>query len=191
MTPEQINDEALAIWHAERCARLAENLLVNRPPEFAAPGELDPRLQAWARLLAGGISQNVILTGPVGTGKTWTIWRAAEEAIRCGYDKLVIVTTAARLRRIIAPATADPGEFERYCAAGLLAVDDLASFRLSEWDLDHLGELVDIRWSQHRPVIVSSNVTKLKDLLGPRISSRLQHDALVVELDGTDRRRQP
>jgi len=191
MTPEQINEEAAAIWLADRCGRLAENLLKHRPDEFSAPGELDPRLKSWARLLSGGVSQNLILTGPVGSGKTWAIWRAAEEAVRSGYDKLVIITSAAQLRRIIAPATADPHEFERYCAAGLLAIDDLGSFRLSEWDLDHLGELIDIRWSWHRPTAVSSNVSKLKDLLGPRISSRLQHGALVVETTGTDRRRQP
>lgn len=190
MTPEQAEDEALAIWHAERRQRLATNLLKNRPAEMAAPGKLDPRLADWSRRLASGVKQNLILTGPVGAGKTWAVWKAAEEAVLAGYEGLVIITTAARFRRVIAPATADPREFTRYCAAGLLVIDDLATFRLSEWDLDNLGELVDTRWSEQRPTVITSNKTDLKELLGPRISSRLQHNALRVPLDEPDRRRQ-
>jgi DNA replication protein DnaC len=191
MTPDEIESEAAAIWLAERRERLVANLLKNRPAEMAAPGELHPDVAAWvSRLIAGG-KQNLILAGPVGTGKTWTVWKAAEQAVRGGYEDLVIVTTAAHLRRIIAPATADPLEFERYLAAGLLAIDDLATVRLSEWDMDHLGELIDIRWSWQRPTMVTSNKTDLASLLGPRISSRLAHNAVIVPMDGTDRRRQP
>jgi len=190
-TPWTGADEAARIWHAERRQRLAANLLANRPPEFAAPGELDPRLRAWSRALADGSGRNLVLNGPVGSGKTWSLWHAAEAAVHAGYEAAIVLTTAARLRRIAAPATADPAEFTRYCNAGLLAIDDLASVRLSEWDMDHLGELVDERWSWKRPTAVTSNVTKLRDLLGPRISSRIQHRALIIDLDGADRRRQP
>lgn len=190
MTPDDIAAEAAAIWHAERRQRLADNLLKNRPGAFAAPGELDQRLKVWARMLADGDSQNLILTGPVGSGKTWAIWHAAEEAVRSGYEGRVVITSAARLRRAIAPATADPAMFTRCCEAGLLAIDDLGAFRLSEWDMDHLGELIDERWSAQLPTVVSSNKTDLQSLLGPRISSRLQHGALAVPLDSTDQRRQ-
>jgi DNA replication protein DnaC len=188
--PQQPADDPAALWRAERRQRLVGNLLAARPATFARPGDLDPRLKTWARMLAGGVGQNLILTGPVGTGKTWAIWHAAEEAVRSGYEGRVIVTTAARFRRICAPATADPREFERYCAAGLLVIDDIGAVRLSEWDMDHLGELADERWGAQLPTVVSSNETKLRELLGPRISSRLADDALVVELTGTDRRRQ-
>ena len=191
MTPEQVDEEAAAIWLAEHRERLVANLMTKRPLAFAEPGDLDPRLKAWARLLASGIGQNLVLTGPVGTGKTWAVWKAAEEAVRSGYEGSVIITTAARFRRVIAPATADPREFTRYCEAGLLAIDDLATFRLSEWDLDHLAELADARWSALAPTVITSNKTGLADLLGPRVSSRLQHNALIVPLDGPDRRRQP
>jgi DNA replication protein DnaC len=182
--------EAFESWHAERRERLAANFLASRPDEFGSHGELDPRLAAWAKALAAGSRRNLILTGAVGTGKTWGVWHAAEYAVRCGYEGQVIITTAARFRRIVAPATADPQEFTRYCNTGLLAVDDLAAVRLSEWDMDHLCELIDIRWADHRPIAVTSNVSDLRKLLGPRISSRLQHNAMVVEMDGPDRRRQ-
>jgi DNA replication protein DnaC len=182
--------EAFDSWQAERRERLAANLLAHRPEEFAVPGPLNPRLAEWAAGLAAGRKRNVVVTGPVGVGKTWAVWHAAEHAVRCGYEGRVAVTTAGQFRRVVAPATADPAEFTRYRNAGLLALDDLGAVRLSEWDMDHLAELVDARWSERRPVLVTSNVTDLRKLLGPRISSRLVHHALVVELDGPDRRRQ-
>jgi DNA replication protein DnaC len=191
MTPDEIEAEAAAIWLAERRERLVANLLAGRPAEMAAPGELNPRIAEWARQLAAGSRQNLVLAGPVGTGKTWAVWKAAELAVRGGFEGLTVITTAGRLRRVLAPATAEPHEFERYLAAGLLAIDDLATVRLSEWDMDHLGELVDARWSAQLPTVVTSNKTDLASLLGPRISSRLGHNALIVPMDGPDRRRQP
>jgi DNA replication protein DnaC len=127
----------------------------------------------------------------VGTGKTWAVWKAAEVAVRAGYEGRVVITTAAKLRRSVAPATADPATFARCCEAGLLAIDDLGAFGLSEWDLDHLAELADARWGAQAPTVVTSNTTDLRGLLGPRISSRLADGALVVEMDGPDRRRNP
>ena len=182
--------EPAALWLAERRERLLASLLAQRPAAFDIPGELNERLAAWAQSLAAGNGRNLILTGPVGTGKTWSVWHAVEYAVRDGYSGLVAVVPAARFRRIIAPATADPEEFGRITAAGLLAFDDLGSIRLSEWDLDHLAEVTDSRWSARLPTVVTSNVTDLARLLGPRISSRLADQAVVVELSGPDRRRQ-
>ena len=191
MTPDEINEEAAAIWLRDRRERLLGNLLKNRPAVFAAPGELQPEVRTWARVLAAGKNRNLIITGPVGTGKTWAVWKAAEEAVRSGYEGRVVITTAAKLRRSVAPATADPAAFARCCDAGLLAIDDLGAFGLSEWDLDHLAELADARWGAQAPTVITSNTTGLRELLGPRISSRLADNALVVEMDGPDRRRQP
>jgi DNA replication protein DnaC len=183
--------EPTETWLAERREQFAENLLTHRPAEFAAPGELDFRLQRWAQDLAAGNGRNLIVTGPVGTGKTWSVWHAAEHAVQAGYEGRVVITSAARFRRIVAPSTADPAEFGRYSDAGLLAIDDLGATRLSEWDMDHLGELIDTRWADRRPTVVTSNISDLRTVLGPRISSRLAHHALVAEMTGPDRRRQP
>lgn len=182
--------EALAAWRTERRERLAANLLASRPAEFARPGALDARVAGWAEALAAGQTRNLVITGPVGTGKTWSVWHAAEHAVRCGYEGRIAVTSAAGLRRAVAPATADHAAFARWESASLLAIDDLGAARLSEWDMDHLGELTDVRWSQGLPMLVTSNVSDLRGLLGPRIASRLAHNALVVEMNGPDRRRQ-
>ena len=184
------SQDPAAVWRAERRERLIGNLLAGRPAAFDVPGELDPRLAAWAADLAQSRPRNMILTGPVGTGKTWSVWHAAEHAVRIGYERLIVVATATKFRRTVAPATADPHEFGRYEAAGLLVLDDLGSARLSEWDLEHLAELVDTRWAARLPTAVTSNVTDIRGLLGERISSRLADRALVIELDGPDLRRE-
>jgi DNA replication protein DnaC len=190
MTPDDINREAGEIWARDRRDRLVENLLKNRPAVFARPGELDRPMTAWAQALAAGNGRNLIITGPVGVGKTWAVWKAAEQAVRAGYEGRVVITSAAKLRRAVAPATADPAAFARCCDAGLLAIDDLGAFGLSEWDLDHLAELADARWAAQAPTVITSNTTDLQALLGPRISSRIADNALVVEMSGPDRRRQ-
>jgi DNA replication protein DnaC len=190
MTPDDINREAGEIWERDRRERLVENLLKNRPAAFGRPGDLSRPMARWAQELAAGNGRNLVITGPVGVGKTWTVWKAAEQAVRAGYEGRVVITTAAKLRRSVAPATADPAAFARCCEAGLLAIDDLGAFGLSEWDLDHLAELADARWSAQMPTVITSNTTDLQKLLGPRISSRIADGALVVELDGADRRRQ-
>lgn len=189
-SPDPLDPEATESWQAERREALIANLLNGRPAEYARPGVLDSLVAAWADALAAGKPANLIVTGPVGTGKTWAMWHAAERAVRAGYEGRVVMGTAARLRRIVAPATADPAEFARWTDAGLLVIDDLAAVRLSEWDLDHLGELAETRWAAQRPVVITSNVTALRKLLGERIASRLAHNAVKVELDGPDRRRQ-
>jgi DNA replication protein DnaC len=186
-----VSTDSAEVWRAERRERLTANLLGMRPPAFAEDGDLDPRLAAWADALAAGNGQNLIVTGPVGVGKTWSVWHAAERAVRAGYEGLVIVCPAAKFRRIVAPATADPEEFARFEAAGLLVLDDIGSARLSEWDMDHLGELIDSRSAALLPTVITSNKTDIKSLLAPRISSRLAHRALIVTLRGADRRRQP
>jgi DNA replication protein DnaC len=186
-----VSTDSAEVWLAERRERLLANLLAQRPPAFADDGPLDSRLEAWADHLAAGEGRNLAITGPTGVGKTWSVWHAAERAVRAGYEGLVAVCPAARFRRIVAPSTADPAEFDRLTAAGLLALDDIGSARLSEWDMDHLGELIDSRSAALLPTVITSNKTDLRALLGPRISSRLAFRALTVTLNGPDRRRQP
>lgn len=186
-----MSTDSAEVWRAERRERLTENLLASRPPAFAADGPLHPGLAMWADELASGDGRNLTITGPTGVGKTWAVWHAAERAVRGGYEGMVAVCPAARFRRIVAPSTADPAEFDRLEAAGLLALDDIGSARLSEWDMDHLGELIDARSAALLPTVITSNKTDIRALLGPRISSRLAYRALIVTLTGPDRRRQP
>ena len=183
--------EAVDLWRAERRERLAANLLAQRPAAFDVPGDLDAASRQWADDLAAGNGRNLILTGPVGTGKTWSLWHAAERAVRAGYEGLVVVASAAKLRRIVAPVHRRPAGVQPLTNAGLLALDDLgvgAAIRMGPRPP---------RRDRRRPLVSPAadrgHVEQNRSAgarSGPRISSRLADRALVVELDGPDRRRQ-
>ena len=85
MTATDPDTEALETWRAERREHLAVNSSLTGL-KFASPGALDRDLTAWATAMADGHQRNVILAGPVGTGKTWAVWHAAEHAVRCGSE---------------------------------------------------------------------------------------------------------
>jgi DNA replication protein DnaC len=70
----------------------------------------------------------------------------------------------------------------------LLALDDLGSWRISEWAADNLYGVVDYRWSNQLPIVAASNYPNLDALLGDRIGSRLSDGMTRVELGGADRR---
>lgn len=178
-------------WVESRRRGLVERLLEARPPVYSTPGDLDSRLAKWADDLADPLSpgKGLILTGPVGVGKTWALWHAAERAVRAGFAGGICFVQAGSFRRAVAPATTDPAVFGKWKGIGLLILDDLGSPRLSEWDLDNLHELTHARWEYQLPTAVASNFHDLRSLLGERVASRLAAGAVKVKLAGEDRRR--
>ena len=161
-----------------------------------APGELHPDLATWAQRLLGGNPGNLVITGNVGSGKSWSAWRIGEELLRHGYRGRIEITTAYRIRELAAPP-ADRDEIRRLAEADLLVLDDIGAVRVSDWDADHLYALIDDRWAHERPTVVITNTTArredgrsaLQALLGDRVASRLADGMTVVPITGTDRRR--
>jgi DNA replication protein DnaC len=70
-------------------------------------------------------------------------------------------------------------------------LDDLGAEKPSEWTCEKLLELVDERYVQARPTIVTSNLppNKLSTHVGERVASRLAEMCTVVPVVGQDRRR--
>lgn len=74
----------------------------------------------------------------------------------------------------------------------LLILDDLGSERPTEWTAERLYALVNRRWLEERPTIVTSNLAsgELQQAVGPRVYSRLVGNGSVgIGLSGPDRRR--
>lgn len=84
-------------------------------------------------------------------------------------------------------------QFDFFCNVALLALDDLAMEKASEWAQEQLQTLIDYRYSHHLPLVVTTNkpVNALGkiDPLG-RISSRLQREewCKVIALEGMEYR---
>lgn len=73
----------------------------------------------------------------------------------------------------------------------LIIWDDIASTKLSEWDISQLLILIDSRILESKMNIYTGNLTSynaLEKALGSRLASRIWNCSAVVELKGKDRR---
>ena len=172
----------------EQAERRIRALLDRRPPVFAAEGKLHPDIQQWTERFLRGHHGPLILIGTVGTGKTWSLWKAAETLIRQGWRGRFEIAATYEVKE----ATDRPVDTEMlrlWREADLFAIDDLGAQRVNDWDAEALFNLIDRRWQHKRPTIVASNEVGLKDFIGDRAASRLQDGATFVKFTGDDRRR--
>jgi DNA replication protein DnaC len=175
-------------WLAEQTEHRLARLRAARPPAYATPGQAHPVIAAWADRVAAGEYGNLVLVGNTGVGKSWSLWALAERVVAAGYRGRVEITPARQLRRYVTPPV-DQAALDRLSGAGILAVDDVGSVRISDWDSDHMGAMLDPRWEQQRPTILTSNQLDLRAMLGDRVASRLSHRVTIVQMAGADRRR--
>lgn len=187
-----MNDEQRAaasdLAARERAAARLARLHKLRPPAFATPGTLHPDIAAWADQVAAGQYGNLVLVSGTGVGKSWSLWAVAERLTVAGWPGYIEIIPARKLRAIVAPPV-DEAALDRLAAADILAIDDIGSMRISDWDSDHTGALLDARWEQQRPAALTSNQLDLRAILGDRASSRLVDHATTVQMTGPDRRR--
>lgn len=152
--------------------------------------EVREMLAEWVTGLELDRSRNLVIVGPVGTGKT----HAAVAVARAAFDDTwnVMFAPMVELLEALRPGTIDGSSMLRSArSVGLLIIDDLGSEKSSEWTGEQLYSIVNRRWLEERPTIVTSNLTPelLGGALDERVYSRLVDNALAVRLSGDDRRR--
>lgn len=87
---------------------------------------------------------------------------------------------------------------DRYAGCGLLVLDDLGKGEKTVWATDKLYTILNRRWNDGRPTIITSNygLAKLTSMLSAdeetaqAIASRVLGMCVGIEVDGTDRRRE-
>lgn len=74
--------------------------------------------------------------------------------------------------------------------ADLIVLDDLGAESSTGWAVEKLYMLVDMRYRDEKPLIVTTNygLEELKEKLGIRIFDRLIEMCCPVEIGGTSRR---
>jgi DNA replication protein DnaC len=160
-----------------------------------------PAITAWADRAAADLrtAGDLLLTGTFGTGKTHQAYGALRRIAESGPDRFeLIATTAPDMYGLLRPGGSDRGaeyELKRLCAVSLLLLDDLGTEKISEWTEEATYRLLNERYNECRPVIITSNLPTqsatgedLQDKLGGRIVSRLSQMTTFVELLGPDRR---
>lgn len=150
-----------------------------------APADVLADLTAWAE----NPTTNLVILGPVGTGKTFAAWAALRRSY--GRRRDVYGIGAVDLLDALRPG-GDPAIAERTRSAEILLVDDLGAHRGTEWTDERLYALIHHRWEQAKPIVLTANVAdgdELLDLLGERAYSRVTGAAVAVALYGPDRRK--
>lgn len=143
----------------------------------------------WAENPAG---RNLVITGPVGAGKSWAAVAATRARAEAGAS--VMLYTVAMLLDRLRPGGAD-GALEEAIAADVLLLDDLGSERPTDWTAERLSIVIDQRWLHERPIVTTTNLTlgpagSLVEAIGERAYSRLVHSGAVVHrIDGPNRRK--
>lgn len=126
----------------------------------------------------------LVLLGPPGRGKSFLavgILRAVFLAGGTG-TMAYLPDLLERFRRT---GLDDPDPVDEYTRGGLLVLDDLGTERPTDYAREAVGRLVDKRWRDELPTVVTSNLTMQQIAeLDARIADRLAEDGRVFQLDG-------
>lgn len=138
--------------------------------------------------------RNLILTGPVGTGKSGLALGAMYEihmrGISCMFDTFSMILDQLRPKDE-GDKVAKRANLAGLIRTGLLVIDDLGTHKESEWTAEQLFELINGRTSERRPFIITTNWTtkEMAAALDDRLMSRLVESTDVVPVVGRDLRR--
>lgn len=171
-----------ARWHAiipQRFHRAALTDLAGVVERELAEWAFDPR------------GRNLIITGPVGTGKT----HAAVAACRPAHDRGLDVAFLPVIELLDALRPSGPGDdvsISDVAAIDRLILDDLGAQRDTDWTHERLEAVINRRWLEERPTIITTNLDgkALAERFRESTFSRLVGGAVTLRLSGADRRRE-
>lgn len=137
--------------------------------------------------------KGLALFGDVGTGKTYLAVCIANELINKGIPCLV--TSFVRIANEVWDVNDKQRYYDELNSYPLLVIDDLNAERKTEFMKEIVFNVLDMRAQSHKPLIVTTNLTR-EELLNPgtvsdkRIFSRLFKLCTPIEVVGKDRRQQ-
>ena len=136
----------------------------------------------------------LFLTGKVGTGKTYLACAIGRELIMEG-NKILFKTIPSLFQDIRATFGKTNKEDEshiinKYSCIPYLILDDLGAEKMSDFSLDRLYLIIDGRYADELPTIITSNLS-LKDIrekIHDRISSRIAGSCRTIQMPEVDLR---
>jgi len=136
----------------------------------------------------------VAMSGDVGVGKTTLACAVCRILLSEQKIRSARYWDAANLLAALRPTDNDQDQRRQTvhdcmrCAVFVL--DDLGAHNTTDWVREQVGLIVNHRWSNGLPTIVTTNtsVDDAERSLGARTISRLLHNALTVDIQGKDRR---
>jgi DNA replication protein DnaC len=148
--------------------------------------DLDPQLLREMRKFVREVGENLDrgrglwFFGDVGTGKTSLAMLVSKAALEAG--RSVAIYSVPRLLADIKDTYEDDSGrsytdlFDRLCEVDLLHLDDLGAEKRTEWVLEQLYSIVNERWQNERPIVVTTNLglDELREQIGFRTVSRIE-----------------
>lgn len=150
-----------------------------------------PAVAAWVADVIDGSSESLLIAGTVGSGKTHQAYAALAAVTLGKAARGQLCQPAAVTHGDLNAAVRPDGEgIARVLGAGLLVLDDLGAAHTTSWNVDAVYRVIDHRWSEMLPTIITSNFDPgtLSAQLSERVTSRLFGMCRTVELTGADRR---
>jgi len=136
----------------------------------------------------------LLLWGNVGTGKTFFAACIANYLIEHGVP--VLMTNFIRLTNALTGFDEDKNAYIRSLNNyKLLIIDDLGAERQSDYMLEQVYNIVDSRYKNKQPLIITTNLSlseikEPKDIKYSRIYSRIIEMCVPIKFEGTDRRKE-
>lgn len=135
--------------------------------------------------------RGLYIWGPVGTGKTYAAYAILKKLGDMGIRGNL--HTSPELMDMLRD---DYGHKDTYNLErlldnrGVLIIDDLGAEKASDWVTETLHKIVDKRYREVLPTIITSNfdLGELAGRVGDRIPSRLAEMCDLIRLEGEDRR---
>ncbi|MFE4633111.1 ATP-binding protein [Streptomyces sp. NPDC056773] len=191
-------------WHRQARAEYAlSRWSAAAPLRFREARATLPAVVAWAERAAvdPASAGALLLTGPTGTGKTFEAYGALRHIAASGPDRFeMIALTSADMYGTLRPSKtvgASEHELRRLCRVPFLLLDDFGTAKASEWTEEVTFRLLNWRYNECLPTVMTSNLPARDDQGGPdlttfvgdRVASRLAEMATLVPVVGDDRRR--
>lgn len=148
-----------------------------------------PEFAEYIASFAGNGGAGLYIHGGVGAGKTHAASAMARLFAEAGYD-VAFTTAKGMLERV--KATFDEGGTEaavaRYAKCDVLVLDDLGKEDATEWSVGTVFSVLDARYEDMRPTIVTSNYAPgaLADRLARGLDQLLESLAHADQLDPLD-----
>ena len=169
-------------FYGVNAAKMQENLRIMR--EYAETFSLS--------------SENLILVGQTGLGKTHLSTAVAHRIIERGFDvfytgAIEMFSDFERARFGMGEDKRDAtGDIARYTECDLLILDDLGTEATNQFTTSCLYLVLNNRINLHRPTIINTNLTgaEIKSRYADRITSRLFGEFKVLRFEGQDIRLQ-